>query len=157
SRTGGLQKPSIVNVSQIVMIGRPFLNGRIGRVGPQVLGQIDQGCALSSHWRLVVGSVRARTLLRPPFLSPIRTNVTEEPNHAYGDSKRGKARLGGHHRGRPTGARSHSASKAKCGGGDVDGRIRAPRQPERGRVPALQRPRRRQGTEGRYDGRGTAG
>ena len=45
-RAGGLQKVSVVNVSQIVTVDKSFLTERIGRIGLQTLAQVDRGLRL---------------------------------------------------------------------------------------------------------------
>jgi len=51
SRSTGLPKDSVANVSQVVTVDRSFLDERIGRAPPKVMSAIDNGL------RLVLGLV----------------------------------------------------------------------------------------------------
>ena len=39
----GLTKPSVVNVSQVITVDKSFLTGRIGRLTPRLLAEVDDG------------------------------------------------------------------------------------------------------------------
>ena len=39
----GLAKPSVVNVSQVITVDKSFLTGRIGRLTPRLLAEVDDG------------------------------------------------------------------------------------------------------------------
>jgi mRNA interferase MazF len=43
SKAGGLPKPSVVNVSQIITVDKMFLTERIGRLSPQLIAQVEEG------------------------------------------------------------------------------------------------------------------
>lgn len=43
ARTGGLSKPSVVNVSQLLTIDKSFLTQRTGRMPPRILAEVDNG------------------------------------------------------------------------------------------------------------------
>jgi mRNA interferase MazF len=45
-RGTGLAEPSVVNVSQISTLDRSFLAGRIGRIPPATLRQVEEGVRL---------------------------------------------------------------------------------------------------------------
>lgn len=45
-RGTGLAKPSVVNVSQVITIDKSFLTQRIGKLGPQLLAEVDEGLRL---------------------------------------------------------------------------------------------------------------
>ena len=42
----GLAKASVVNVSQIITVDKTFLTGRIGRLNPRLLAEVDDGLRL---------------------------------------------------------------------------------------------------------------
>jgi len=39
----GLAKPSVVNVSQVITVDKSLLTGRIGRLTPRLLAEVDDG------------------------------------------------------------------------------------------------------------------
>ena len=39
----GLAKPSVVNVSQVITVDKSLLTGRIGRLSPRLLAEVDDG------------------------------------------------------------------------------------------------------------------
>ena len=47
TRRGGLSKPSVVNVSQIITIDKAFLTERVGRLNPRLLTAVDEGLRLA--------------------------------------------------------------------------------------------------------------
>lgn len=44
--SGGLNRESVVNVSQVVTLDKRFLAGRVGRLAPAALRDIDEGVRL---------------------------------------------------------------------------------------------------------------
>jgi len=42
----GLTKASVVNVSQIITVDKTFLTGRIGKLNPRLLAEVDDGLRL---------------------------------------------------------------------------------------------------------------
>jgi mRNA interferase MazF len=46
ARGTGLSKPSVVNVSQIITVDKTFFTQRIGRLGPRLLAEVDEGLRL---------------------------------------------------------------------------------------------------------------
>ena len=45
-RGTGLRKPSVANVSQIVTVDKSFLTERVGKLAPQLLGEVEDGVRL---------------------------------------------------------------------------------------------------------------
>ena len=45
-RGTGLRKPSVANVSQIVTVAKSFLTGRVGKLAPRLLGEVEDGMRL---------------------------------------------------------------------------------------------------------------
>ena len=43
SRTAGLSKPSVVNVSQLLSVDKSFCTERLGRIPPRALAEVDKG------------------------------------------------------------------------------------------------------------------
>ncbi len=46
TRGTGLAKPSVVNVSQLITVDKSFLTECVGRLGPRVLADVDEGLRL---------------------------------------------------------------------------------------------------------------
>ena len=46
SKGTGLAKASVVNVSQIITVGKAFLTERIGKLSPRLLAEVDEGLRL---------------------------------------------------------------------------------------------------------------
>ena len=47
SRSTGLSKPSVANVSQVITIDKSFLTERVGRVPPVSMSDVDEGLRLA--------------------------------------------------------------------------------------------------------------
>jgi mRNA interferase MazF len=47
ARAGGLGRESVVNVSQLITVDRRLLTERIGRLGPELMRDVDSGVRLA--------------------------------------------------------------------------------------------------------------
>ena len=46
ARGTGLRKPSVANVSQILTVDKSFMTERVGKLAPQLLGEVEEGVRL---------------------------------------------------------------------------------------------------------------
>jgi len=47
SKSVGLSKPSVVNVSQVITVDKSFLTERVGKLTPRLLSVVDEGLRLA--------------------------------------------------------------------------------------------------------------